>query len=783
MKGDEEEEDGAAELFFPNVLICFVCIFIISILLSLYIEMKIYNISSLGSPSDGRVRVDAGLQGFVEFKLRWFPLLQVTTFIFGVLSLHFGRTSADCKNTNVMREFWYIDLVILMTSLAAEILLSLLGNVTVMLRRCFKQKKHNHSSYEMDDPDSLISIHGAVEDAWENRCKNMCLCMARSTCYLFGGSQVQAGEYDQIARVLADYFEGFEGAHIDLVASDIVAGFVMLGKLQRKRASESFARIHWQKDNSMFLSTNNTQRYEESRGSPSNPTTALLDKSLHHSPSSSNISTLRLRNKSPSPSNIDLTSLDRPEHNNIPVLSNNYNANVSLVRQNEGSSVWYDVSQRKPLVRENSFDREVVYEGARFVRHALAIYSWMLYVYMAPCSGSCRLCIRCTRMKQSCCVFCTSNDSRKNVKGRISGDNMCGIHEAALLQHAGLEQSDLIYAQFDSSFTHTPYCIIVDHKWKSIVLSIRGTLSLEDCVTDVLVEPKHLDEFAKRWGFYVDARNEYVHSGVLQCSEWVLEDLSRHGLLDSLLGKDFPDYRLRICGHSLGAGIATLLSFVFRSKYPNLLCLAYSPPGGLLTTNLANGCKDFVYSFVLDSDIVPRLSVQTMEILRDEVLEMIVRIRVPKIIIAESVFNDVLGNTSAIDDLDSYLYPRNSVPNSTLKFQLDRLKAVQNRRKVEFRGPSVMLYPPGKIVHLIKVNEEQSCAHGMVRCLTCGTTNFGNEYIPIWAENSSFNEIVISPTMGTDHFPNRVCLELEKIAKEMFRFDLDMEKTEELLPV
>ena len=52
----------------------------------------------------------------------------------------------------------------------------------------------------------------------------------------------------------------------------------------------------------------------------------------------------------------------------------------------------------------------------------------------------------------------------------------------------------------------------------------------------------------------------------------------------------------------------------------------------------------------------------------------------------------------------------------------------------------------------------------VANCLTCGTTNAGSLYTPVWATNYDFNEIVVSPTMATDHFPNRICLELERVA-------------------
>ena len=39
------------------------------------------------------------------------------------------------------------------------------------------------------------------------------------------------------------------------------------------------------------------------------------------------------------------------------------------------------------------------------------------------------------------------------------------------------------------------------------------------------------------------------------------------------------NYRLVLTGHSLGAGVASLLAIVLKPKYPKLQCYAYSPPG------------------------------------------------------------------------------------------------------------------------------------------------------------------------------------------------------------
>jgi len=90
--------------------------------------------------------------------------------------------------------------------------------------------------------------------------------------------------------------------------------------------------------------------------------------------------------------------------------------------------------------------------------------------------------------------------------------------------------------------------------------------------------------------------------------------------LETLLSgvSQYAHYKLRLTGHSLGAGCATLLGYIFRQRFPDLRVIAISPPGGFLSWRLATECNDFVTSFVLDSDLVPRLSLATMEQMRNE---------------------------------------------------------------------------------------------------------------------------------------------------------------------
>ena len=252
---------------------------------------------------------------------------------------------------------------------------------------------------------------------------------------------------------------------------------------------------------------------------------------------------------------------------------------------------------------------------------------------------------------------------------------------------------------------------------------------------------------------------------------------SRHDILNSLLtgiGAPYSHYTLRLTGHSLGGSCAALLGYVLRSQFRNLRVVTISCPA-TLSWKLANECKDFVTTFVLDSDLVPRLTVQTMEQLRDEVLEMLCRIKVPKIqVVRTFILNSIFRSQKETTDPEKLahdnaqiLHNKENIPTDTEFYrQVQKFKAIQKERKQK-RGDyrNICLFPPGKMVHLVKIGERSTCRHKLLKCLTCCTTNSGYRYAPVYVNNDDFDEITITPTMGFDHFPNRVCLELERVAK------------------
>jgi sn1-specific diacylglycerol lipase len=347
---------------------------------------------------------------------------------------------------------------------------------------------------------------------------------------------------------------------------------------------------------------------------------------------------------------------------------------------------------------------------------------------------------------------CTSKVDGEKV---ILGDTLMGCHEIALLKQAEIDGSRLKYAQFKQGYEESPYSITVDYEWKSVVLTIRGTLSLDDAVADLAIRPVLMDIWADRYGCEC-ARGEFCHNGVLNIADYICQDLDRHGVLEKLFAGECSGYTLRIVGHSLGAGVAAVISTFLRPRYPSLRCLAFSPPGCVFSRRLAEFCKDYVTSYVLGDDVIPRLGLASMENLRHELLLCLSKIKVPK----HKALRPRKRNESIAEQNSRVLYKSNAdIPASEFWDTVAEFENIQTAKKTK-SGPDIILYPPGKIIHLYRTSSRARLA----------IRRKPYNYVAMHAEVDDLQEIIISSTALADHQPYYVCQELEKFAQS---FGLD----------
>lgn len=122
---------------------------------------------------------------------------------------------------------------------------------------------------------------------------------------------------------------------------------------------------------------------------------------------------------------------------------------------------------------------------------------------------------------------------------------------------------------------------------------------LDDVVADLRMVPASMEDVAARCGF--DGQGSFAHAGMLACAEWIYEDLDSHGIVDKLLmSPRCAGYTVRLTGHSKGAGTCAILSLMLKSKYPSLKCSCYCPPGCTVSADLAESCKEYLTSYILD---------------------------------------------------------------------------------------------------------------------------------------------------------------------------------------
>lgn len=97
--------------------------------------------------------------------------------------------------------------------------------------------------------------------------------------------------------------------------------------------------------------------------------------------------------------------------------------------------------------------------------------------------------------------------------------------------------------------------------------------------------------------------NFRVHKGMLSSARYIVSKLESEKILDDMFVLQ-PNYDLIVTGHSLGAGVATVVSLLLKPAYPNVKCFAFSPPGCVISDDGVEFTQNFVFSIVVGDDLV-----------------------------------------------------------------------------------------------------------------------------------------------------------------------------------
>eukprot|EP00871_Galdieria_phlegrea_P001773 jgi/Galph1/2597/GphlegSOOS_G1273.1 len=161
-----------------------------------------------------------------------------------------------------------------------------------------------------------------------------------------------------------------------------------------------------------------------------------------------------------------------------------------------------------------------------------------------------------------------------------------------------LLSQDIIYRQLTSKKEQPAYYIAVDHATQNIVLAICGTKSFHDILTDVSIETS-------------DFLGAYGHKGMVSAVYWLVSQV-----LDKLIEQQNkrPDYGMVCVGHSLGGAVATLFTLLMRTQYDiHMVCYSYGAPPCICSALLPLTKEGGIIQVILDTDIIPRLSLHSLD--------------------------------------------------------------------------------------------------------------------------------------------------------------------------
>lgn len=191
---------------------------------------------------------------------------------------------------------------------------------------------------------------------------------------------------------------------------------------------------------------------------------------------------------------------------------------------------------------------------------------------------------------------------------------LCSSDRDWIRTHTGLP-FDKLHPYIDSkavSGRHMlEHYVAVDDSKKSVILALKGTLTIEGALKDVR------SSYAKVtvWG------KEYeVHGGMWKAAQELIAFPSLLAQISQELNAN-PDYQLVVLGHSLGGGVAVLVAALLSADPAGgefctnsitvpgkrIVCYGFEPAASM-DEEFATITKSLIYTIVNKNDIVPSLS-------------------------------------------------------------------------------------------------------------------------------------------------------------------------------
>eukprot|EP00927_Polykrikos_kofoidii_P006010 TRINITY_DN12425_c1_g1_i1.p1 TRINITY_DN12425_c1_g1~~TRINITY_DN12425_c1_g1_i1.p1 ORF type:complete len:745 (-),score=83.08 TRINITY_DN12425_c1_g1_i1:215-2449(-) len=347
---------------------------------------------------------------------------------------------------------------------------------------------------------------------------------------------------------------------------------------------------------------------------------------------------------------------------------------VSLRQRNEGKG--WALNDADLVDTSSETDRAALRDLGRFVAPAVGIYGCCLSmigeaVYdgtsvISP-QRALRACCRalsCRKVRRRkagsgnfsicscwrCRLGCCPSNSAEESDGCCCQGDLNALQRTVTEAGSGMEVVWMSWRR-DSFESAPPFAVLLDETAKEVIVTIRGTFSINDCILDVACKGEEFNPTClaspTQSGDELDAEEShdtqtgyYAHSGMLLCMRDVKARLLQRGILEELMvpGGRANGYTVVCTGHSLGAGIAVLLALELLSSEPlydlgvSVRYVGIEPPGCVVSAPLGEQIQRLGWcSLVLAESWIPRLSIRSLEKLREQILDELVACNNPKV--------------------------------------------------------------------------------------------------------------------------------------------------------
>lgn len=127
------------------------------------------------------------------------------------------------------------------------------------------------------------------------------------------------------------------------------------------------------------------------------------------------------------------------------------------------------------------------------------------------------------------------------------------------LESAGFSGVDVLLQKPKAGLLKPAFTILCDKNSRSVLLLIQGTHSIKDTLTAATGAVVPFHHSVLHDGGISNLVFGYAHCGMVAAARWI-EKLSPPCLLKAL--EEYPDFKVKIVGHSLGGGTAALLTYI-----------------------------------------------------------------------------------------------------------------------------------------------------------------------------------------------------------------------------